>query len=172
MHTVADMKRPFRFSTAGLVAVGCLCLAFASCHSAHDPTCRTEGELPARHEPPLERLTPPVADQPFQQVCYETVHAEIPKPAGAEYVNDTEVCETCHETYVKTFADNVHRHDNCEACHGPASRHVETRPGTGADLQLQEGQSRRAGGSLPALSRTKLLQPRPSGEPRSTPNAA
>ena len=109
MHTVADMKRPFRFSTAGLVAVGCLCLAFASCHSAHDPTCRTEGELPARHEPPLERLTPPVADQPFQQVCYETVHAEIPKPAGAEYVNDTEVCETCHETYVKTFHDNVHR---------------------------------------------------------------
>ena len=153
-------KRPFRFSTAGLVAVGCLCLAFASCHSAHDPTCRTEGELPARHEPPLERLTPPVADQPFQQVCYETVHAEVPKPQGAEYVNDTDICATCHETYVKTFADNVHRRDNCEACHGPASRHVETRgQEPGLIFSFKKGNPAVLAEAC-CVSRTKLLQPR------------
>jgi DmsE family decaheme c-type cytochrome len=55
------------------------------------------------------------------------LRAAVPRIEGAEYVNDTEICMTCHEAYVKSFADNVHRRDNCEACHGPASRHVETR---------------------------------------------
>ena len=42
-------------------------------------------------------------------------------------VNDDEICMQCHETYVKSFHENVHRVRSCEACHGPASRHVETR---------------------------------------------
>ena len=42
-------------------------------------------------------------------------------------VNDDEICMQCHEAYVKSFHDNVHRVQNCESCHGPASKHVETR---------------------------------------------
>ena len=42
-------------------------------------------------------------------------------------VNDDEICMQCHEAYVKSFHDNVHRVMTCEACHGPASNHVETR---------------------------------------------
>jgi DmsE family decaheme c-type cytochrome len=51
----------------------------------------------------------------------------LPTLAGAEFVNDDEICLTCHEAYAKTFAENVHRNDGCESCHGPASKHVETR---------------------------------------------
>jgi DmsE family decaheme c-type cytochrome len=69
----------------------------------------------------------PKANNFFTQVSYQEVRVALPKLEGAEYVNDTEICETCHEAYTKSFADNVHRRDNCEACHGPASRHVETR---------------------------------------------
>ncbi len=39
-------------------------------------------------------------------------------------------CVLCHETYVTAFTSNVHKKQGCEACHGPASRHLETR-GTG-----------------------------------------
>jgi DmsE family decaheme c-type cytochrome len=56
-----------------------------------------------------------------------------PEIADAEYVNDDSFCMTCHETYVKSFAHNVHRDQSCEKCHGPASRHLQTRgqePGT------------------------------------------
>jgi DmsE family decaheme c-type cytochrome len=47
---------------------------------------------------------------------------------GAESVNDDELCQQCHPAYAKTFAaNNVHRGDSCEGCHGPGSRHLETR---------------------------------------------
>ena len=50
----------------------------------------------------------------------------MPTIAGAEYVNDDELCTNCHGAYAKLFAENVHRGDGCEGCHGPASRHLET----------------------------------------------
>ena len=57
------------------------------------------------------------------QVCYQEVRAAVPKLQGAEYVNDDELCATCHGAYAKSFAaNNVHRRDGCESCHGPASR--------------------------------------------------
>ena len=69
----------------------------------------------------------PKADQPFVQVSYQEVRETLPTVAGAEYVNDDEICMTCHEAYVKSFANNVHRQGKCESCHGPASKHVEGR---------------------------------------------
>ena len=69
----------------------------------------------------------PRGDRMFTQVCYEAVVATVPKIPDAEFVNDDEICMQCHEDYAKTFANNVHRGGGCESCHGPASKHVETR---------------------------------------------
>lgn len=67
----------------------------------------------------------------FHQVSYGKTQAAVPEIPGAEFVGDDELCLTCHEAYTKTFAENVHRGlrdgQSCEACHGPASRHLETR---------------------------------------------
>lgn len=67
----------------------------------------------------------------FHQASYGRLAVEVPKIEGAEYVDDDELCATCHEAYAQTFQQNVHRglHEkgqSCEACHGPASRHMET----------------------------------------------
>ena len=69
----------------------------------------------------------PKAEKPFVQVAYHEVRGAVPAVQGAELVNDDEICLTCHETYTKLHANNVHRRDGCESCHGPASKHVETR---------------------------------------------
>ena len=52
----------------------------------------------------------------------------LPKVPDAEYVNEDELCMTCHETHVKLFQEkNVHRNLKCEECHGPASEHIASR---------------------------------------------
>jgi DmsE family decaheme c-type cytochrome len=63
----------------------------------------------------------------FKESEYPVLQVAYPAVADAEYVNFDQLCMTCHETYVKTFAHNVHRAQKCEDCHGPASRHVTTR---------------------------------------------
>ena len=109
-----------------LLLLGLLSLVFASCRSSHDPACRSEDPPPRRAETNIDPGWPR-ANNAFRQVSYQEVRGTVPKLTGAEMVNDDEICMTCHEAYVKTFHDNVHRTQNCEACHGPASRHVETR---------------------------------------------
>ena len=59
---------------------------------------------------------------PVLKVAYPTI-----ADAEAEYVNDDQLCMTCHQAYVTSFAHNVHREQGCEDCHGPASRHIITR---------------------------------------------
>jgi len=120
VRTVRHTRGELQVCRAGLVVLGVLCLALGACRSSNNDC------PPRRMEP---RLDPgwPKANNFFTQVSYQEVRAQTPKITGAEYINDVEICATCHETYVKTFANNVHRRDNCEACHGPASRHVETR---------------------------------------------
>lgn len=94
-------------------------LVLASC--AHAPNRRTNSKAEysqtgwpeprkARHESEHEVL----------RVAYPTIE-------DAEFVDDDEFCMTCHETYTKSFAHNVHRNEKCESCHGPASRHLQTR---------------------------------------------
>lgn len=111
---------------ATLVLLGLLGLGFASCRSSHDPCCRSEDPAPRRAETNIDPGWPRY-NNTFRQVSYEPVHGAVPTLAGAERINDEEVCMQCHETYVKLFHENVHRGQTCEDCHGPASRHVETR---------------------------------------------
>ncbi len=105
---------------ASIAAVlgGCLLVTAAvSCRAPHECTRRTEPNL----DPGFPR-----PNNFFTQVCYQEVKGTVPTIAGAEYVNDDELCANCHEAYCKSFAENVHRGDSCEGCHGPASRHLET----------------------------------------------
>jgi len=98
-------------------------------------SCRAPQPTSANSGPSTTDPAPygPYPKAPFQEARYAALHAPVPEIAGAEYVNDDSLCMTCHETYVKTFQHNVHRDQSCEKCHGPASRHLQTRgkePGT------------------------------------------
>jgi DmsE family decaheme c-type cytochrome len=111
-------KLPQLSSAVLMMAFGLLVLGMASCQSSRQPTVRTEPNMDPGWPSPNPFYT---------QTCYQAVKAEVPKIEGAEYVKDDEICANCHGAYAKSFAENVHRGDGCESCHGPASRHVETR---------------------------------------------
>jgi hypothetical protein len=100
-----------------ILVLGLALVAGSSCRAPHKVTQRTESNL----DPGW-----PKGNNFFTQVSYQQVKGQAPVIPGAEYVNDNEICMTCHENYVKAFAHNVHRGQKCEACHGPASRHLET----------------------------------------------
>lgn len=62
----------------------------------------------------------------------------------AAFVNDPEICRTCHEGSMRTFDQTLHKHalnqdksssqgSSCETCHGPRSKHLES---PGDDLAL------------------------------------
>ncbi|MCY2991102.1 MAG: hypothetical protein NTY19_24970 [Planctomycetota bacterium] len=73
----------------------------------------------------------PKPNNAFRQASFPMLRADLPVIANAEYIEDDEVCVSCHKTYVETFKENVHRGlqkgQSCEACHGPCSEHVKTR---------------------------------------------
>ena len=102
---------------ATFLVVSLLLTVMVSCRSPHQSTRRAEPNLDAGW---------PRGNPFFTQVSYQQVKATVPTIPGAEYVNDDELCVNCHEAYAKSFAQNVHRSDTCESCHGPASRHMET----------------------------------------------
>jgi DmsE family decaheme c-type cytochrome len=117
--TITHRKNMMRVSTLGLMAAGLWALGMAGCHSPHQPQ---------RYPEPNVEVAPPQSSPLYKQVCYQELRAQAPTVEGAEYVNDDELCETCHKDYVTSFAArNVHRAEGCEACHGPCSKHVETR---------------------------------------------
>lgn len=74
-------------------------------------------------------LTPymPKPQQKFQEVQLAALQVARPQILDAEYVDDDELCMTCHSTYVQAHKTNVHRGQSCEKCHGPGSRHMESR---------------------------------------------
>jgi DmsE family decaheme c-type cytochrome len=108
-----------RLAIASLLAVG-----MASCQSSKSTDCCPQKTPRAQVKQDPGR---PRGDPMFTQVSYQAVVATVPKIPDAEFVKDDEICMQCHEDYAKTFANNVHRGDGCESCHGPASKHVETR---------------------------------------------
>ena len=117
MGTEKHWVNPVGGSIAAVLVVGLLLTMAASCRSPHQTANRTQPNLdPGR----------PRGNPFFTQVSYQEVKGTLPTVAGAEYVNDDELCATCHGTYAHTFAQNVHRVEGCEGCHGPASRHLET----------------------------------------------
>ena len=67
------------------------------------------------------------AEPQFREARLDALRVPAPEIANAEYVNEDQICATCHEAYVKTFEHNVHRGQSCEKCHGPASRHLLSR---------------------------------------------
>jgi DmsE family decaheme c-type cytochrome len=83
------------------------------------------------HKPGRERTLGsawPKGNLRWREAEYAVLQVEVPQVPDAEVVGDVEFCATCHETYTKSFlAANVHRNQSCEDCHGPASRHLETR---------------------------------------------
>ena len=52
-----------------------------------------------------------------------------PEIKGATFVNSSEKCVECHEEYIRTFAQTRHGRTlpsgDCEACHGPMSKHLD-----------------------------------------------
>jgi DmsE family decaheme c-type cytochrome len=115
-----------RISITAVLVASLLVAVAVSCRSPHQVTRRTEPNLDTSR-PQGNPAGWPKADSPFVQVAYQAVKGTIPTVPGADYVNDDELCVSCHEAYTKTFAENVHRGDTCESCHGPASKHLETR---------------------------------------------
>jgi DmsE family decaheme c-type cytochrome len=101
------------------LALAALCaLLSTSCRSTTTPSHPDEQRLDKGW--PKSKGPPPRATYPVMQVS-------VPRVEGATYVNEEALCKVCHSVHVETFQENVHRQHTCEACHGPASRHLETR---------------------------------------------
>ncbi len=52
-----------------------------------------------------------------------------PDLVGADLVEDTSECLECHEEYIKSYAKTKHGRrlsGDCEACHGPMSKHIDS----------------------------------------------
>jgi len=119
MRAISHGNNPGRVSRLWLVGIGLFSLGMASCQSPHQPAVRPEPALNPGWTKPHDQ---------FIQVSYQEVRAALPKVEGAEYVNDDELCGSCHSGYASSFAaKNVHRNNGCESCHGPASKHLETK---------------------------------------------
>jgi len=118
VRALTHLKRPGRGSVVGVTVGAILLLAIASCQSPQVVERRTDVPLDPG---------PPRGNNFFHEVSYGPAGATVPKIEGAELVNDDELCAECHPAYSKAFANNVHRGDGCESCHGPASKHLETR---------------------------------------------
>ena len=133
------MMRWFQCSSlsgrAAGVAVALLLLGMASCGSLQNPVRRPSAEVepgwPKGHQPWQETRVLQAGwtegKQFWDPVQRESFRASLPFIEGAHLVGHDEFCEGCHETYAMAFANNVHRDQQCEACHGAASRHTKGR---------------------------------------------
>lgn len=114
------MNRPGRLIGAGM-GLGTLALLIPFAVS-----CRSTDSSGALDEVRIDSGWPKGND-PWQPAAYLRQAAPVPTIAGAEYVHEDGLCKVCHSAHGEAFENNVHRQQSCEACHGPASRHLETR---------------------------------------------
>ncbi|MCA9184445.1 MAG: cytochrome c3 family protein [Pirellulaceae bacterium] len=109
--------KPAEYALSGAL-LACLCIGvLTSCKLPLPDPFKPEARLDLGWPGRTENTTP---DRP-------PIHVDIPVIAGAKYVNNDELCQVCHKTYHESFASNVHRNNGCESCHGPASKHLESR---------------------------------------------
>lgn len=125
-------KHRFRLTFPALsrtLLLGTLCLGMTACGYSNREGRRSDTYLGPY--PSMPKPSDRVAGSPFRPAAFSMLRADLPVIPNAEYVEDDEVCLTCHKTYVETFRENVHRGlqkgQSCEACHGPCSEHVKTR---------------------------------------------
>ncbi len=112
--------------SCGLLLLAATLMAAAACKTAY------RGAGPSTEQTRLDNGWPR-QNMSWQEKSYPAISVSLPQVSGAEYVNQDSLCKVCHHTHVEAFAYNVHRNNRCESCHGPASRHLETRgkePGT------------------------------------------
>ncbi|MFO0868995.1 MAG: cytochrome c3 family protein [Pirellulales bacterium] len=93
--------------------------------------CRGTNATAERGETAQPFLTKQVRQRIQTDVHLASLQVPAPQIEEAEYVNDDELCMACHKPHAETFRNNVHRGilqgQACEACHGPASRHMASR---------------------------------------------
>lgn len=133
MHVLRRVESTIRGPYLGLLVLGPIVLGTASCSSQHRPTMLAETDLDPGwpkgnqvwHETPATVL--PTAWTEEKDYWPSVPFVAVPEIAGAEVLEMDDFCTTCHETYEKAFAKNVHRDQGCEKCHGGASLHMESR---------------------------------------------
>lgn len=86
---------------------------------------------------PTERLPANWAEgkQLWKPKSLASIKVPVPAVAGAVFTELDAQCVVCHETYVTAFQTNMHRQQSCEKCHGPTSKHLESR-GSAPDTVL------------------------------------
>lgn len=107
-----------RSTIAAQIVVAALVVMISACNGGNRSARRGQPDM-------APYLPQPTA--PFQEVQLASLQVAMPQIADAEYVEDDELCMVCHEAYVKSFQHNVHRGQSCEQCHGPGSRHIQSR---------------------------------------------
>lgn len=105
-------------------AAACMTAAFLT--AAIACSCRWPEARWPREEARLDRGWPEAKRSP-ETTSHLPLRVPVPTVPGAKYVRNDALCKVCHAAYVESFEHNVHRQNNCESCHGPASRHLESR---------------------------------------------
>lgn len=105
----------------GVVLLALGCVALSACALVMPDLRRLDSHLGSGWPQP---------NRGFRQAELPELRVELPVIEGAEYEDADEQCADCHKPYTKTFHQNVHHGirdgESCEACHGPASKHVES----------------------------------------------
>lgn len=125
LNHVRRAGRTVRLAVVGSLLTALAVMGVASCRMPSEPSQNATRET-TRAETSLEEGWPQ-ADRFFQQKSFPVLQVALPAIENADKVGADQLCMTCHETYYQYFQQNVHRNQSCEDCHGPASRHLETR---------------------------------------------
>ena len=123
MRLTSDRVR-YLLVSLWLMFAGFSFFAITSCKStsSYNTTDRVSSDPETR----LDRGWPKT-NLRWEEKSYPPLRVSYPQIHGAEFVNEDNLCKVCHKSHVESFEYNVHRNNSCESCHGPASRHLETR---------------------------------------------
>lgn len=89
-------------------------------------SCKSMNDTPREDESRIDSGWPQ-GNVAFREATLPRIQVAMPTIPDAEYVGNDELCAACHNAHGEAFSRNVHRKQSCEACHGPASRHLDAR---------------------------------------------